>query len=47
MEDPMAEQELIKSDKELINWSHDYDSAAEQAARAGKPILLDFTAAPM
>ena len=30
-----------------IAWSHDYDSAAAEAAKTDKPILLDFTAAPM
>ena len=34
-------------DKELINWSRNFDSAETQTAHAGKPILLDFTAAPM
>jgi hypothetical protein len=32
---------------ELINWSHDFDSALATAKQAGKPILLDFSAAPM
>lgn len=32
---------------ELINWSHDFDAAVETAQQAGKPILLDFSAAPM
>ena len=32
---------------ELINWSHDFDAAMRTAAQAGKPILLDFSAAPM
>jgi hypothetical protein len=32
---------------EQITWRHDYESAARDAANAGKPILLDFSAAPM
>ena len=32
---------------ELIHWSHDYDAALRQAAERKKPILLDFSAAPM
>jgi hypothetical protein len=32
---------------EAINWSHDFDAAVKTAQTAGKPILLDFTAAPM
>jgi len=32
---------------ETIHWSHDFDNAATKAAAEGKPILLDFSAAPM
>ena len=32
---------------ELINWSHDVDKALAKAKTEGKPILLDFSAAPM
>jgi len=32
---------------ESINWSHDFQSALETAKQAGKPVLLDFSAAPM
>lgn len=32
---------------ELITWSHDFDRAVEAARTAGKPVLLDFSAAPM
>ena len=32
---------------ELINWIHDFDAALQKAKVAGKPILLDFSAAPM
>jgi len=32
---------------ELINWSHDFNRAVETAKSEGKPILLDFSAAPM
>jgi hypothetical protein len=39
--------ESIKEMAETIKWSHDFDSAAKAAQQAGKPILLDFSAAPM
>jgi hypothetical protein len=32
---------------EPITWSHDFEGAMEQARRESKPILLDFSAAPM
>ena len=32
---------------EQITWSHDFDASAERARKEGKPILLDFSAAPM
>ena len=32
---------------ESINWSHNFDSALTTARQTGKPILLDFSAAPM
>ena len=32
---------------ETIKWSHDFDEALQTAQAAGRPILLDFTAAPM
>lgn len=32
---------------EQIAWSRNYDAALGEAARTGKPILLDFSAAPM
>ena len=32
---------------EQINWSHDFESAVKKAQHAGKPLLLDFSAAPM
>ena len=31
----------------VINWSHDFDSQVQRAQADGKPLLLDFTAAPM
>jgi Thioredoxin-like len=34
-------------DKQLIEWLHDYDAAVAQAQRTNKPVLIDFTAAPM
>ena len=30
-----------------IEWLRDIDSALEQARQGKKPLLLDFTAAPM
>ena len=30
-----------------ITWQRDFDSALSHAAGQGRPILLDFTAAPM
>lgn len=30
-----------------IRWQHDFDRALEQARAANKPVLLDFSAAPM
>ena len=30
-----------------IDWKHDVDAAMEEARAAGKPVLLDFSAAPM
>ena len=32
---------------EQINWSSDFNSALRTAEQTGKPILLDFSAAPM
>ena len=30
-----------------IDWKTNADEALDEAKRAGKPLLLDFTAAPM
>jgi hypothetical protein len=30
-----------------IDWNHDFEATIEQAKAASKPILLDFSAAPM
>jgi hypothetical protein len=30
-----------------IEWTSDADAALAEAKRSGKPLLLDFTAAPM
>ena len=30
-----------------ITWTHDFDTAREDAQQRGRPILLDFSAAPM
>jgi hypothetical protein len=32
---------------EPITWSHDFDASLQKARQEGKPILLDFSAAPM
>ncbi len=30
-----------------INWRHDVDAVLAHAKREGKPVMLDFSAAPM
>jgi hypothetical protein len=30
-----------------ISWRHDFDAARQDAAKAGRLALLDFSAAPM
>ena len=30
-----------------IDWRHDFDAALQDARTAGRPVLLDFSAAPM
>jgi thiol:disulfide interchange protein len=30
-----------------INWQRDLDAALREAKQTGRPLLLDFTAAPM
>jgi hypothetical protein len=30
-----------------INWNRDFDSVLKQASETGKPVLMDFSAAPM
>jgi hypothetical protein len=30
-----------------IQWTEDVDQALQQSKKTGKPLLLDFTAAPM
>jgi len=30
-----------------INWQRDIDAALREAKQSGRPLLLDFTAAPM
>lgn len=30
-----------------IEWSHDFDSALARARREAKPLLMDFSAAPL
>ena len=32
---------------DAITWSDDFDAAVKTAQQSGKPILLDFSAAPM
>jgi hypothetical protein len=31
----------------MIEWRTDVDDALEEAGRTGRPLLLDFTAAPL
>lgn len=33
--------------QELIHWSHDFDATSAEAGRQKKPLLIDFSAAPM
>jgi hypothetical protein len=33
-------------DTTAIQWQHDADAALEDAKRANRPIVIDFTAAP-
>ena len=30
-----------------IQWNNDFDQQLERASASGKPVLLDFSAAPM
>ena len=30
-----------------LSWRHDVDDVLAQAKREGKPVMLDFSAAPM
>lgn len=30
-----------------ISWNHDFDAQLREAGESSKPILLDFSAAPM
>jgi hypothetical protein len=30
-----------------INWRHDFDHALDEAKSSRRPVLLDFSAAPM
>jgi|RhiMetdeSRZDD1v2_1073273.scaffolds.fasta_scaffold176063_4 hypothetical protein len=38
---------VTATEKHEIAWSHDFDRELERARELHKPILLDFTAAPM
>ena len=31
----------------MIEWRNNAEDALEEAARTGRPVLLDFTAAPL
>ena len=35
------------TDHPAIHWLHDYEATQVEAARAKRPVLLDFSAAPM
>jgi hypothetical protein len=35
------------TDHTAIPWHHDYEAAQVEAARVKRPVLLDFSAAPM
>ncbi|HET7585027.1 MAG TPA: thioredoxin family protein [Gemmatimonadaceae bacterium] len=34
------------ADAIAIQWQNDVDAALEEAKRSGRPVLIDFTAAP-
>lgn len=39
---------LVQSNPAMeITWNKDIDAALRQASESGKPVLLDFSAAPM
>jgi thiol:disulfide interchange protein len=35
------------AEQTAITWSEDVDQALAEAKKSGKPLILDFTAAPM
>jgi hypothetical protein len=47
---PSALPEEFRKTKEAhmdITWQRDIDAALREAKQSGKPLLLDFTAAPL
>jgi hypothetical protein len=44
---PREKQPFTKEISMTIGWRHDVDAVLAQAKREGKPVLLDFSAAPM
>jgi hypothetical protein len=43
----MGERRETKEADMEINWQRDIDAALEEANQAHRPLLLDFSAAPM
>jgi len=39
--------ELERKEAAMIDWRTDVDAALEEAEREDRPVLLDFTAAPL
>lgn len=44
---PILQKEKLEEWSMTINWRDDVDAALADAKRDGRPVLLDFSAAPM
>jgi hypothetical protein len=42
----MQQEQAMATETRTIDWQRDVDAALEDAQRAHRPVLLDFTAAP-
>jgi hypothetical protein len=38
---------FIEGDPAMVKWNEDLDAALEQSEESKRPLLLDFSAAPM
>jgi hypothetical protein len=45
--DPLPQELVMATAAHEINWQHDVDQAIAEAGRTHRPLLLDFTAAPL